>query len=156
MFERSNRLMGTMRGINGTTAVLSALVLSCVLISGCGGGGDFDTSPVYGTVTFNGQPVTEGTIDFLPVPGTGEMMQGKPSSARVTADGTYKGSTYSDGDGVVPGLKRVHYSAPLPEDTRENANKAPSPYTGMAIEPSEVEVKPGKNELNFILVEPKK
>lgn len=123
---------------------------------GCGSQGAFDTSPVHGKVTFEGEPVIEGTIDFLPIAGPDSQEMGKPAAASINEDGSYTAGTYASSDGVVPGRKRVQYSAPLPEDTRENANKKPSPYVGFEIEPTEIDVQAGDNEIDFVLTKPKK
>ncbi len=123
---------------------------------GCGSQGAYDTSPLHGTVTYDGKPVTEGTIDFLPMAGSDSQEMGKPAAAKISEDGSYTAGTYASGDGVIPGRKRVQYSAPLPEDTRENANKAPSPYVGFEIEPTEIDVEDGDNEIDFVLTKPKK
>lgn len=137
--------------------LFAGLFLLVVTVSmGCGSQGAYDTSPVHGSVTFEGEPVIEGTIDFLPIPGPGSEEMGKPGAASIAEDGTYTASTYGDSDGIVPGRKRVQYSAPLPEDTRENANKKPSPYVGFEIEPAEIDVKDGDNQIDFVLTKPKK
>jgi hypothetical protein len=153
MFHRSNTVNVNSHPTAGAFAWWSVLTLTCMITLGCGGG-DFDTAAVRGTITYEGKPVTEGTIDFLPVPGTGEKMQGKPSSAKISADGTFIGSTYEDRDGVIPGMKRITYSAPLPEDSRESVNSKPSPFAGLVIEPSEIEIVKGKNDLAFTLKKP--
>ncbi|WP_158265235.1 hypothetical protein [Blastopirellula marina] len=101
-------------------------------------------------------PVTEGTLDFIPLPGAGSDMVGKPAAAKISADGTYDAGTYGDGDGVVPGKKRVTYSAPLPEDSREAEQLKQSQYAGYQIEPSEIDVQAGSGEINFVLVKPTK
>ncbi|RCS46418.1 hypothetical protein DTL42_15790 [Bremerella cremea] len=137
--------------------LFSGLVLLVATTSwGCGSQGAFDTSPVHGKVTFEGEPVIEGTIDFLPIAASDSQEMGKPAAATIAEDGTYSAGTYASGDGVVPGRKRVQYSAPLPEDTRENAGKKPSPYVGFEIEPTEIEVQSGDNEIDFVLTKPKK
>lgn len=41
------------------------LVLLVLLISGCGGG-EFDTAPVTGVITVNGQPVENASVTFTP------------------------------------------------------------------------------------------
>lgn len=138
------------------TTFLAMLAITAILTVGCGKKGEFDTAPISGTVTFEGQPVTEGTIDFVPAPGTGTSTGGKPAAATVNADGTYSADTYGNGDGVVPGMKRVRYSAPLPADTREAAQAPPSKYIGMEIEPNEIEVSASGGEFNFELKKPSK
>jgi hypothetical protein len=59
----------------------SALVaLSCLLVLGCGG--KEGTSTVSGKVTYQGQPVTDGLINFV-------TNGGRPLGGSIGADGTY-------------------------------------------------------------------
>jgi len=133
-----------------TNLILPVLFFLVVAI-GCSSQGAFDTVPVHGTVTYDGKPVTEGTIDLVPLPGTGNDMVGKPGAATIQSDGTYQAGTYAAADGIVPGKKQVRYSAPLPEDTRTSKEATPSPYAGLEIEPSEIEITPGDNAIDFVL-----
>lgn len=78
------------------------------LFSGCGGGaGDVPkdrapTVPASGTLTYNGQPVGGASISLINV----EFE--KPGASAVTADdGTFTLTTFSPGDGAVPGEFRV-------------------------------------------------
>lgn len=133
------------------TLLIVPVLCSTLAMVGCGSRGAFDTVPVHGTVTFEGKPVTEGTIDLVPVPGTGSEMAGKPGAASIQEDGTYQAGTYATTDGIVPGKKRVRFSAPLPADTRDAAKVPPSPYAGLQIEPSEINVQAGDNKIDFVL-----
>lgn len=63
----------------------AACLLACavfgLLLAGCGPSGP-ETFPVSGTVTWNGQPLPEGTILFAPadekgVPDVGQIVQGQ-------------------------------------------------------------------------------
>ena len=137
-----------------TLFVLFLSFTACSL--GCSSGGEFDTSPVHGKVTFDGKPVHEGTIDFIPIAGSDNQMMGKPAAATISEDGSYTAGTYASSDGVVPGRKQIRYSAPLPADTRDNADAEPSPFLGFEIEPSEIDVVPGSNEIDFVLKKPAK
>lgn len=51
-----------------------------VAIAGCGGGGN--TVPVQGRVTYDGQPVANMVVKFLPA-------EGRPSEAATNEDGTF-------------------------------------------------------------------
>lgn len=54
---------------------------ACLLLSGCGQGAE--TTTVRGSVTYNGQPVTSGLINF--------MAEGaRPLGGGVSPDGTYE------------------------------------------------------------------
>lgn len=61
-------------------------LLTTLCLAGCGGGGsDFDRAEVGGKVTVNGEPLEEGTIEFLP---TGETPG--PSVGGVIEKGEYE------------------------------------------------------------------
>jgi hypothetical protein len=87
-------------------AIVSATWIMFTLLA-CGGCESGDgphvapTVPVKGTVTFKGQPVTQGTITFEP-----EDI-GREAHATIQPDGTFVLSTFKEGDGAVPGLHRV-------------------------------------------------
>lgn len=75
-----------------------------VLIAGCGGN-ENGTYPVTGKVTWEGQPVTEGTVTFL------SLEQGRPASGTIQPDGTYSLHSFSDNDGAKPGQYSVEIKA---------------------------------------------
>lgn len=108
-----------------TMAALSALLL--VGLSGCGGevSGQKDTASVQGTVTYQGQPLTTGTVFFVPAGG------GPTAEGQIREDGTFELTTYEEGDGAVPGQHGVmihaerEMKAVLPED--EDPDNPPDP-----------------------------
>lgn len=75
--------------------------------------------PVSGRVTLGGQPVTQGTVFFLPQ-GDNEKTSVHPASGMIAADGAYHMSTFTSRDGVVPGeyqvLVQSMTSGPTPEN----------------------------------------
>ncbi len=81
-----------MRYLNYHSAVV--LVVSLAL-AGCGGAAK-ETGSISGTVTFNQQPVMEGTVVFNPTGNAGYV-----ASAEIQSDGTYQVVT-QDG-GLIPG-----------------------------------------------------
>ncbi len=93
-----------------------AVAVLVVAVAGCGGSDDkMETSSVTGTVTYEGKPVTTGTVMFTPVGG------GPPATGQIQEDGTYELRTYEDGDGAVIGEHKVTITAldmgsGLPED----------------------------------------
>ncbi|MDY3561384.1 hypothetical protein R5W23_002661 [Gemmata sp. JC673] len=75
----------------------AGLFLFLAALAGCGGGG----ASVEGTVTFNGEPVEEGGINFVPADGKGtkmgaEIKNGKYAvpSDRGAQPGNYKVEVY--------------------------------------------------------------
>ena len=126
-------------------------------MTGCGGGsGAMATAPVNGKVTFNGQPVTGGSITFAPI-ATGKDAPGKSASGPVQADGTFKLTTYVSNDGAVIGKHQVRFSAPPGEAGAVAADGhaapgKPSPFEGLVPHPAEVEVKGSGNDIAVTLV----
>lgn len=62
--------------------------------------------PVYGKVTYHGQPIGQGTLTFRPVRPAGDYPL-RPATGVLTADGTYRLSTFKQDDGAVPGDYQV-------------------------------------------------
>ena len=113
---------------------------------------------MYGKVSYNGQPVTTGTVMFQPVkPAAGLPL--RPATGPLRSDGSFAMSSFETDDGVVPGEYRVSImsliSGPTPE--QPNAPKVwgvPEKYTNpvrsglTATIPADAE---GAIELNFPL-----
>jgi hypothetical protein len=75
-----------------------------LLLTGCGGQIEGPAPvPASGTVTYKGQPVETGTIQFVPA-------KGRAASGAIE-NGKFTLSTYADGDGAVPGAHQVGISA---------------------------------------------
>lgn len=102
-----------------TTSPIAALCAAAMFVlSGCGGeaSGQRETARVQGTVTYQGQPLTTGTVFFVPEGG------GPTAEGQIGEDGTFELTTYEEGDGAVPGKHGVMIHAQrevqevLPED----------------------------------------
>jgi hypothetical protein len=139
--------------------VLAASAL-CVAFSGCGDGTKRAT--VTGTVTYNSQPVTGGSITFNPVV-TGAEGEAPARSAvgEIQSNGTFNAGTEKPGDGVSIGKHRISYSAPAVEwvapewDGQGEPPQAPkSEFEGLVPKEGVVEVGAGSNELKIELVQP--
>jgi hypothetical protein len=129
---------------------------SLVALVGCGG----STQAVSGKVTTGGQPVTGGTVTFLPLDAAGgdTAALGEPTSGAIQADGTYKLGV-GGAPGAVAGKHRVIYSAPtieLPPGKELKPGEGPplSPFAGLVPKTSEVEIKSGSNTIDIELVKP--
>lgn len=139
----------------GRFAVLGAAVLVAGL-TGCGGSGD--RAPVTGKVTLDGQPVTGGTITFVPAVPSTEKKSAKPATGEVQPDGTFVLGTEGKDDGAAIAQHQVTYSPPVipweaPEwDGRGKPPVAPtSPYEGLIVKTASVRVEKGKNEIEIEL-----
>lgn len=132
---------------------LAAAAALAAALAGCGSG-QLDTAPVSGKVSFNGAPVPGGTISFYPIGGEGG--ESRPASGVIKPDGTFTLTTYTDGDGAVPGKYNVGFSPPptpeveVPEGAHAPPAK-PSPFTGLRPMVPEVEVTDGSNEFKIDL-----
>jgi hypothetical protein len=105
------------------------LAIVVAMAVGCGGPA---TVPVSGTVTLDGEPVDGATVTFVP---EGE---GRPANGNTDASGNFTLTTFTGGDGALPGSYNVTVfktAAPVEADTEgEDA--------GAAGDESEGEVNP--------------
>jgi hypothetical protein len=146
--------------VRGPWAVWFAGVACLALLAGlagCGKGSGFKVAPVKGKITHQGQPVKGGSITFTPIAGGGDAKGGnlgKPSTAQVNDDGTFVLSTYGTNDGAVLGKHRITYMPIFIAPKDYDDKPPPPPYVGLVPSPSEVEVKPGSNDISLELVAP--
>ncbi len=127
-------------------------VMVLAALAGCGGSG---RPTVHGQVTFDGEPVAEGTISFEPADGIG------PTTGGSIAGGKYR---LSGEAAPVPGKKRVRISAgrktgrsipagePFPPDVmvEETERYIPDIYNTRSTLTCEVTAK-GPNQFDFHL-----
>jgi hypothetical protein len=103
------------RHVSGCSLIISAIILrrrhvvrqvalllaaSGLLIAGCGKN-ELGTVAVSGTVTFDGKPLDNGTVRFVPVDQKGRMALGK-----ILEDGKFVLAT-AGSDGVIPGEYKI-------------------------------------------------
>jgi len=95
---------------------LLPLTVVVLTLAGCGG----DMASVTGTVTYDGDPLSTGTVTFHPV---GEGPTGYGS---IQSDGSFRIQTGQQA-GLPPGEYRVTVQAtgPVPEPTPENLEPVP-------------------------------
>ena len=122
-------------------------------VAGCGSSSDqMATSSVKGTVTYDGKPVSTGTVMFTPTGG------GPPATGQIQPDGTYELKTYEEGDGAVLGEHKVTIIAldmgsGLPEDTAaEPKALIPDKYGRDTTSGLTATVTDGENTIDFPLV----
>lgn len=84
--------------------ILSCIVL-LVIASTMGCSGDDRVATVQGTVTLDGEPVGDASVTFMPKEG------GRPAFGITDADGTYRLTTFKDGDGAMIGEQLVTITA---------------------------------------------
>jgi hypothetical protein len=93
-------------------------VLLALVASGCSSGSGL--TKVTGTVTYEGVPLTNGSISFVSDSG------GENAAGIINEHGEYTLSTHQPGDGVAPGTYRVCISSfeTLPEMTPQSGKRA--------------------------------
>ncbi|MGF1579450.1 MAG: carboxypeptidase regulatory-like domain-containing protein [Gemmataceae bacterium] len=90
--------------------------LGSFLLTGCGSG---DVAPVYGTVTFEGQPLKQVTVEFYPVEG------GRPGTATTDENGYYDLKYLRDTRGAKVGKNKVKIYYTVEEDDDGKTIKPP-------------------------------
>ncbi|MDB5339948.1 MAG: hypothetical protein JWN70_5567 [Planctomycetaceae bacterium] len=116
------------------------LLLAGMLLSGCGGSGKPEGS-VAGKVTYNGNPVTSGTVNFL-------------STAGVGAQAKINNGAYQVNGPLATGEYSVYVAPPLPTPQPPGTKPVPPPkfevpakYQDAKQSGLKVTVKAGRNDL---------
>jgi hypothetical protein len=109
------------------------------------------TAVVRGKVTYDGRPVPNGTITFIPT-------SGPTATGEIQSDGSYTLTTSRSGDGAVLGQHKVvivamqDMSGRLPEERVALPPPIiPEKYTSIATSDLRAEVQEGENTFNFDL-----
>lgn len=136
---------------------MAACLLSVTMLAGCGGGSlKLPTGKVGGKVTYNGQPVTGGTITFMPVSKADMKEAGRSAKCAIQPDGTFKAGTYEEFDGALIGKHTVMFTPPsvaAPAAAEGAHAQTPPPlYPGLTTDVTEIEVKAGENKIDIKLV----
>lgn len=124
-----------------------------IVIVGCGQKSDL--GQVHGTVKLNGQPLTSGTVQFLPD-------AGRPAKGEIQSDGTYELGTLGTADGAQIGSHRVAIVAyeasndnrPAYQSRAANKPLVPSRYMSAGTSQLKFDVQAGKNQADFDLTSP--
>ena len=114
------------------------LAVVSLALAGCGGGHSKPelsaTLPVRGTVTYKGQPMTGGTVKFVPED------TGREAQAAIGPDGAFVLSTFKEGDGAIAGLHLVAVTG------ASASGAVPIKYKSPSSSKVEVEVVAGKTD----------
>jgi len=117
---------------------LSTLALTALLAGGCGASSS--DYPVTGTVTWKGQPLDQGSIQFLPEEGKGTMV-----GAEIR-DGHY---ALPNPPGLAPGTYRVRINS------RSGVNPSAAPDTNLSDPNSKERIAKKYNEETILKAEVK-
>ena len=108
---------------------------------------------VHGTVRLDGQPLTTGTIQFVPT-------AGRVANGKINADGTYTLGTFGSSDGALIGTHKVAVIAyeaggdgrPAYEVRNQTSKPlVPQKYMAVGTPGLTFDVKPGDNQADFDL-----
>jgi hypothetical protein len=103
--------------------VVAMAGLGLVTVLGCGDDtGLAQRYPVSGTVTYNGDPVEKGRIDFIPT-----QAEGRPASGEIV-DGKYSLTTAVSDDGALPGPYKVTVTSVEVDSTQLKAIAKGGPF----------------------------
>ncbi len=120
--------------------LLFTLLLSLI---GCGGGDAPELGSVSGTVTLDGSPLEEATVEFHPVDG------GRSSSAITDEEGHYTLQFAPKRDGALIGKHQVKITTSIVGDDNVVKERVPTKYNTETT--LEKEVVAGENEIDFDL-----
>lgn len=81
------------------SAMLAAFAV--IVSSGCGSNSP-KTVPVTGKISYNGQPLSSGTVMLIP-----ETADGYGATGQILEDGTFKLTSFKPNDGAAPGTYKV-------------------------------------------------
>lgn len=126
---------------------MSALVLLIVFM-GCNASNLY---PVQGMITYEGKPVPNGTVNFIP------NSNGPTATGEIT-NGFYRLSTHFSGDGAQPGTYRVIIVAMEDQAERLPEERSPLPaaivpvrYTSLATSDLTATIDEKQNKIDFDL-----
>lgn len=111
------------------------LLVSLLLVASTTGCTSKGLVPVEGRVTFAGkEPRTVGYLYFVPREMSTDKLKDStgplPASGQFGTDGSYRGTTFNDGDGIRPGTYEVRVECegrPPKNLSPEEAHDAPRP-----------------------------
>ncbi len=86
------------------------LVLALTVFAGCGRNGP-EVVPVEGKITYSGGPWPRGGFVFFTTAEPADGMPIRPAWAKFDTAGQFRATSFSPGDGLVPGCYKVYLEA---------------------------------------------
>ncbi|QDT66991.1 hypothetical protein [Calycomorphotria hydatis] len=87
---------------------LTFCLMVFITLAGCQQADRDEVSPVKGVVIYQGNPLSGGSIQFIPDSSQGTT--GRMATGKIGPDGTFELTTYEPGDGALPGHHKVTIS----------------------------------------------
>lgn len=124
------------------------LLAALTVLPGCGSSSSVGTVPVTGKIVFNGEPVAEANVFFIPA-------QGPRATGTTDASGQFSLTTASPKDGAVEGehLILVEKSVPTKPDDPYSPRKAVIPAWYSSPTESNLRKKVAKGQSNDFTLE---
>lgn len=95
------------------------LLILILALGGCGGEYDAPaTIPVSGVVTYKGERLTKGTVTLQPAADSSNSLK-RNALGEIGPDGRFELSTFTKGDGALPGKYSVVVTSYLNDPTAE-------------------------------------
>ncbi len=123
-------------------------------LTGCGSSGP-EMAKVTGTVTYQGKPVSKGTITFVP-----NVAGGRNATGELSPDGNYRLQTENPSDGALLGEYKVTIYAHdepildyIPKKPVKPKILAPVKYEKPETSDLKATVQSGSNNFNFTLTD---
>ena len=144
----------TVRPPGPTTCGLLLAAWGLLLLFGCGDSGP-EMVPVRGKVTFGGGDWPKPGILYFNIDRPAEGLPGRPAMGRFGTDGHLTVSTFSEGDGLIPGYYKIGvecWEVPPSMDSPKAAKSyVPDSYPSAAASGLEVTVVRGQSvvEVDF-------
>ncbi|QDT09131.1 carboxypeptidase regulatory-like domain-containing protein [Planctomycetes bacterium K23_9] len=124
--------------------------LSLIAVAGCGPSGP-ELAAVTGVLTFDGEPVKNGSIEFIPIEG------GRPSLALSDETGKFEMFYLPGQPGALLGKHRIRFEIAKAQPGDPGLKRPPrrggKPPGEISLEPKEFEVASGDNQIDLKLVE---
>lgn len=90
----------------GPTACGLLLAAWCLLPLGCGRG-ELEVVPVRGKVTFGGGEWPKPGVLYFTIDQAAEGLPGRPGVGHFGTDGNFTVTTFTEGDGLIPGQYKI-------------------------------------------------
>jgi hypothetical protein len=149
--NRMRELMSPSRIHFGHKSIVLILLLTLSQGVGCSDA-KFAVRPAAGKVLCAGQPVSGGTVTFIPIGDDTTQETGKVATAEVKPDGTFVLSTYGRFDGAIQGKHRVEYTA----GEGGSSEKAETPSSGQSEQEDSATENESEEEEAYKKPKPKK
>jgi hypothetical protein len=132
------------------------MLLFSMTLFACFAGCSQDTrvGSVNGIVRLDGQPLSKGTVRFVPA-------SGRAASGKIQSDGTFTLGTFGESDGALIGAHQVaiiayeteplHRTSAGPPPPVKTTPLVPKRYMSVSTSRLTADVKPGQNQFEFDL-----